>query len=86
MPMFKSFYRNESGHLVADIAKAAAAIAFLSVIAVNFLASQIPSADRDRLTEVAAAAARGKANEPLTTGTLRKAAQESKLDPCVVAR
>ena len=86
MNIFKRFLSNESGHLIADIGKAAAAIAFLSVIAANFMATQIASYDKDRLTQVASAAAKGKNIDPLTTGSLRNSAQDARLDPCVIKR
>lgn len=84
MNIFKRFQRDESGHLVGDIGKAAAAIAFLSVIAANFISTQIASHDREQLTQVASAASKGKLVDPLTTGSLRNAAQSTKFDPCTV--
>lgn len=86
MGLIKRFLADESGQLIADIGKAAAAIAFLSVIAANFLSTQIASADRDQLSQVALAAARGKLIDPQTTGSLRSQAQDTRLDPCVVKR
>lgn len=72
--------------MLADVAKASAAIAFLSVIAANFVSSRTEHLDRDRLAEVAAAAAKGKPADPMVTGSIRKTANETKLDPCVVPR
>jgi hypothetical protein len=85
MRLIDLFWKNERGTMVADIAKAGAAIAFLSVIAANFVSTQTAHFDRERLAEVAAAAAKGKP-DPMVTGSLRKAANETKLDPCVVPR
>jgi hypothetical protein len=82
MNILKHFIKDESGHLVADIGKAAAAIAFLSVIAANFVSTQIAAYDKDRLTEVASVASRGKLVDPITTGSLRNAAQTTRFDPC----
>jgi hypothetical protein len=86
MRLIKLFWKNERGTMVADVAKAAAAIAFLSVIAANFVSSQTAGLDSERLTQVAAAAAKGQLIDPLVTGSIRKSANETRLDPCVVQR
>lgn len=86
MRLIDLFLKNERGTMLADFAKAGAAIAFLSVIAANFVSSRTEHLDRDRLAEVAAAAAKGKPADPMVTGSIRKAANETKLDPCVVPR
>jgi hypothetical protein len=86
MRLIDLFWKNERGTMVADIAKAGAAIAFLSVIAANFVSTQTAHFDRERLAEVAAAATKSKATDPMVTGSLRKTANETKLDPCVVPR
>lgn len=80
------FWKNARGSMVADVAKAAAAIAFLSVIAVNFISNQTAQLDRDAMRQVAQAAAKGQAIDPLVTGSIVKRANETKLDPCVVPR
>lgn len=86
MRLIDLFWKNERGTMVADIAKAGAAIAFLSVIAANFVSTQTANLDRERLAEVAAAAAKGKPVDPMVTGSLRNTANATKLDPCVVPR
>jgi hypothetical protein len=86
MRLIDLFWKNERGTMVADIAKATAVIAFLSVIAANFVSTRTAELDRDRLAEVASAATRGNGFDPLVTGSLRKAANETRLDPCVVKR
>lgn len=86
MRLIKLFWSNEGGSMVADIAKAGAAIAFLSVVAANFVSSQTARFDNERLGQVAAAAAKGHPIDPLVTGSIRKAANETKLDPCVLPR
>jgi hypothetical protein len=86
MRLIDLFWKNERGTIVADIAKAGAAIAFLSVIAANFVSSRTEQFDRDRLAEVAAAANKGRPIDPMITGSIRKTANETKLDPCVVPR
>lgn len=85
MRLVELFWKNERGTLVANIAKAGAAIAFLSVLAANFVSNQTAHFDRERLAQVAAAAT-GNKSDPMTTGSLRKVAAETKLDPCVVPR
>lgn len=84
MNILKRFVQDQSGHLVADVGKAVAAIAFLSVIAANFVSTQIAAYDKDRLTQVASAASKGKVVDPITTGSLRNTAQNTKFDPCTV--
>ncbi len=72
--------------MLANITKAGAAIAFLSVIAANLLSSRTEHLDRDRMAEVAAAVTKGKAVDPMITGSLRKTANETRLDPCALPR
>lgn len=86
MRIIELFWKNERGTVVADIAKAGAAIAFLSVIAANFVSGRTESLDKDRMTQVAHAAAKGQVIDPLVTGSLQKRAGETRLDPCVVQR
>ncbi len=86
MRLVIAFLRSERGTMVADVAKAGAAIAFLSVVAANFVSSQTAHLDRDGLRQVASAAARGQNIDPLVTGSILKRAGETKLDPCVVQR
>lgn len=86
MRLVIAFLRSQRGTVVADIAKAGAAIAFLSVIAANFVSSQTAQLDRDTMRQVAQAAARGQAIDPLVTGSIAKRAGETKLDPCAVQR
>lgn len=81
-----AFLRSQRGSMVADVAKAGAAIAFLSVIAANFVSSRTAQLDRDAMRQVAQAAAKGQAVDPLVTGSIVKRANETKLDPCVVPR
>ncbi len=86
MRLIDLFWKNERGTIVADIAKAGAAIAFLSVVAANFVSTRTEQLDKDRLAEVAAAAVKGRPVDPMITGSIRKSANETKLDPCVVPR
>ena len=86
MRLIELFWKNERGTMVADIAKAGAAIALLSVIAANFVSTQTAHFDKERLAEVASAASKGKPVDPMVTGSIRRAMSETKLDPCVVPR
>lgn len=87
MRLIKLFWKSERGSLVADVAKAGAAIAFLSVIAANFVSSQTAQYfDTERLSQVASAASKGQQIDPLVTGSIRRSANETKLDPCVAPR
>jgi hypothetical protein len=86
MRLVIAFLRNQRGSMVSDVAKAGAAIAFLSVIAANFVSSQTAQLDRDAMRQAAHAAAKGQPFDPLTTGSIVKRAGVTKLDPCVVQR
>jgi preprotein translocase subunit Sec63 len=72
--------------MVADVAKAAAAIAFLSVIAANFMSSRTGQLDKERLAQVSLAVSKRQPVEPLTTGSITKVANETRLDPCALPR
>lgn len=86
MRLVIAFLRSQRGTMVADVAKAGAAIAFLSVIAANFVSNHTAQLDRDAMRQVAQAAAKGQVIDPLVTGSIAKRASETKLDPCVVPR
>ncbi|KQU51047.1 hypothetical protein ASG72_14730 [Bosea sp. Leaf344] len=86
MRLIDRFFRDERGGFAGDIAKAAVAIAFLSVIAANFVSQQAATLDSDRLTQLASAASQGKPTDPMITGSLQKRAGETRLDPCVATR
>jgi hypothetical protein len=86
MRLVIAFLRNQRGGMVADVAKAGAAIAFLSVIAAHLVAQQTAQLDRDGMRQVASAAAKGQPIDPLVTGSIGKRAAETKLDPCTVAK
>lgn len=86
MRLIELFWKNNRGTVAADIAKAGAAIAFLSVIAANFLSSQTASLDKDRMAQVSLAASKRQAVDPMVTGSITRAAGETKLDPCALPR
>lgn len=86
MRLVIAFLRSQRGTMVADMAKAAAAIAFISVVAANFVSNQTAHLDREAMRQVASAAAKGQIVDPLVTGSIAKRANETRLDPCVVPR
>jgi len=86
MRLIELFWKNERATMVADLAKICAAIAFISVVAANIASNQTAHLDKDRLTEVAAAASKGRPIDPLVTGSILKRADQTRLDPCVVPR
>lgn len=86
MRLVIAFLRSQRGTMVADVAKAGAAIALLSVIAANFVSNQTANLDRDALRQVAQAAAKGQAIDPLVTGSIARRANETRLDPCAIPR
>jgi len=86
MRLIELFWKNERGTMVSDIAKAAAGIAFISVVAANFASDRTAHLDTERLSEVASAASKGKPIDPLVTGSIVKRAEQTRLDPCAVPR
>lgn len=86
MRLVSIFWKNERGTVVADIAKAGAGIAFLSVVAANFVSQKTPDFDRDRLAQASLAASRRQPVDPMVTGSVSKAAGDTRLDPCVMPR
>jgi hypothetical protein len=79
-----AFYKDNQGGLAADSAKAAVAIAFLSLVSAHWLAGASAPLEKERMAQIASAAGKGKSIDPLTTGSIRKLADETKLDPCVL--
>lgn len=86
MHLIELFWKNQRGTVVADVAKAGAAIAFLSVIAANFMSSRTEPMDKERLAQVSLAASKRQPIDPLTTGSISKAANDTRLDPCALPR
>jgi hypothetical protein len=86
MRLVSIFWKNERGTMAADIAKAGAAIAFMSVIAANFVSSQTAGLDKDRMAQASLAASKRQPVDPLTTGSIGRAANETRLDPCALPR
>jgi hypothetical protein len=82
MDLFASFVRDERGSMVANIGKAAIAIAFLSGLAANWLAVGVSEGDKSNLAQIAATAT-GR-NDPMTTGSISKRAADTKIDPCLL--
>ncbi len=84
MFLFKRFFRDERGDFATGFLKSAVAIAFLSVLAANIMdRTVVAPAEQDRLAQASAAASRGQNVDRMATGSLARAANETKLDPCV---
>jgi hypothetical protein len=86
MRILELFWRDQRGGMVTGIAKSAIAIGFISVLAANFISSRTDGLDSARLAEVAAVVSRNPSADPMTTGSLRRAADATRLDPCVAPR
>jgi uncharacterized phage protein gp47/JayE len=73
----------EGGNVVIVMAKVAAAVAFLSLLSVNWLSHTVATyeADKDKLSKLASSASRQRI-DPATTGSLGKRAEAVRLDPC----
>jgi hypothetical protein len=82
--LLNRFRRDERGELVPAIAKAAIAIAFLSVIAANMMANRIDAHEKSAMAAISADAARGRAVDSAATGSLASRANATKMDPCVL--
>ena len=86
MRLIQLFWKNNRGTAAIDIATAAAAIAFLSVIAANFVSNQPAGLDRDKLAQASLAAAKRQPVDPMVTGSIGQTANATKLDPCALPR
>jgi hypothetical protein len=84
MDRIKAFWNDHSGGLAADSAKAAVAIAFMSLVSAHWLAGASAPLEKDRLAQIASAASKGKNIDPMATGSIRKLADDTRLDPCVL--
>lgn len=86
MRLFELFWKNNRGTMAADIAKAAAAIAFLSVIAANFVSSRTVGLDRNALAQASLQASKRQPVDPMVTGSIGGTANATRLDPCALPR
>ncbi|MCO4054335.1 MAG: hypothetical protein HEQ16_09860 [Bosea sp.] len=82
--LLNHFRRDERGELVPDLAKAAVAIAFLSVIAANMIAKPIDAHEKRVMAAISGEAAKGRAVDSAATGSLSSRANATKIDPCVL--
>ncbi|MGL4441300.1 MAG: hypothetical protein ACRCUE_18750 [Bosea sp. (in: a-proteobacteria)] len=78
------FRSDESGALVPDIAKAAIAISFLSVIAANVISNRIDASEKNVMAAITGDAARGRNVDNAATGSLAKHVNAAKIDPCAL--
>ncbi len=83
-PLITRFARDQRGALLPDVAKAAIAISFLSVVAANIMSNRIGANEKDVLASIAREAANGRAVDPVATGSLARDANATKIDPCVL--
>lgn len=86
MRLVSIFCKNERGTVIADLAKAACGIALLSVIAANFVSRQGPDLDKDRMAQATLAASKRQPVDPMITGSIGRAAGDTRLDPCALPR
>jgi len=86
MRLIELFWKDERGTSLANLAKAGAAIAVLSVVAANVLSSQTKELDKERLAQISLAASKRQPIDPLTTGSISRAANDTRLDPCALPR
>ena len=84
-PCFKRFL--EGGNVAIVMAKVVAAVAFLSLLSVNWLSHTVATyeADKEKLSKLAGSVSRQKV-DPSTTGSLGKRAEALRLDPCSAER
>jgi hypothetical protein len=80
--IWERFCADERGTLVSDVAKAAVAIGFLSIVAAHLVSNRIDQSEKERMAAIAQAAANGRTVE--TTGSLARDANATKLDPCAL--
>ena len=78
------FLRDERGTMVASIAKAAVAIAFLSVIAANIMSNRIEAHEKSIMAAISGFTASGRSVDANSTGSLARDANGVKIDPCVL--
>ncbi|MGX5733441.1 hypothetical protein [Bosea thiooxidans] len=86
MRLIELFWKDERGTSVASLVKAGLGIAVLSVVAANVLSSQTKGLDKERLAQVSLAVSKRQPIDPLTTGSISRAASDTRLDPCALPR
>lgn len=78
------FRSDERGSIVPDIAKAAIAISFLSVIAANVLSNRIEASEKNAMAAISSEAAKGRNIDTAATGSLARNVNATKIDPCAL--
>jgi hypothetical protein len=76
MDRWMDFFQFLRGNMVSVTLKASIAIAFMSLLAVNFM-DRATDKDRDGMAQLAARATKG-VQDPMTTGSVRKPASSEK--------
>jgi uncharacterized membrane protein (Fun14 family) len=77
----------DGGNVAIVMAKVVAAVAFLSLLSVNWLSHTVATyeADKEKLSKLAGNVSRQKI-DPATTGSLGKRVEALRLDPCSAER
>lgn len=78
------FRADERGAVASDLAKAAVAIAFLSVIAANIMSNRIEANEKAVMASIAGEAAKGRLVDSSATGSLARSVNQTKVDPCAL--
>jgi hypothetical protein len=82
--LLSRFRSDESGALVPDIAKAAIAISFLSVIAANVISNRIDASEKNAMAAFTGDVAKGRNVDTSATGSLARNVNATKIDPCAL--
>ncbi len=81
---FSRFSADERGTMVANVAKAAVAIAFLSVIAANIMSNRIEAHEKGIMAAISSSAATSRGVDTRATGSIMRDIDGLKIDPCVL--
>jgi hypothetical protein len=74
-----ALWRNQHGNLAVGVAKFAVAVGFLSVVALHMTGNRIENTEKDRIAALA-----GQAIDANSTGSLQRAANATRIDPCAL--
>jgi len=80
----RSFLRDQSGAFSTDIAKAAIAITFLSVIAANVMSNRIAPAEKSAMATISGEAAKGRLIDSNATGSIVRSPSAPRTEPVIL--
>jgi hypothetical protein len=80
----RSFLRDQRGALSTDIAKAAIAITFLSVIAANVMSNRIAPAEKNAMAAISGEAAKGRLIDTNATGSIVRNTHVPRTEPVIL--